>query len=186
MAHDGDMIAELTSDHREVEGLFEQIATLPSGLQDRKRLIDQLTIELVRHSVAEEEYLYPTVRERLPRGGTLADKEIEDHAKVETLLKRIEGCSADDPQLEQLFTEVQASVLSHMRDEEKNLFPQLHRICSPEDLAKLGDKIRLAKKTAPTHPHPSAPTAPPANKLLAPGLGLVDRARDYVTGRGRS
>ncbi|MDX2649854.1 hemerythrin domain-containing protein, partial [Streptomyces sp. PA03-1a] len=27
---------------------------------------------------------------------------------------------------------------------------------------------------------------PPGNKLLAPGTGLVDRARDFVTGRGRS
>ncbi|MDX2708433.1 hemerythrin domain-containing protein, partial [Streptomyces sp. PA03-6a] len=33
---------------------------------------------------------------------------------------------------------------------------------------------------------PAAPHTPPANKLLAPGAGLVDRARDFVSGRGRS
>ncbi|MCV2457821.1 hemerythrin domain-containing protein, partial [Streptomyces sp. ICN988] len=43
---------------------------------------------------------------------------------------------------------------------------------------------RQAKKTAPTRPHPSAPNTPPANKLLAPGAGMVDRARDLLTGRG--
>ncbi|MDX3483309.1 hemerythrin domain-containing protein, partial [Streptomyces scabiei] len=31
----------------------------------------------------------------------------------------------------------------------------------------------------------SAPTKPPANKILAPGLGLVDRMRDALTGRGK-
>ncbi|MPY37939.1 hemerythrin domain-containing protein, partial [Streptomyces adustus] len=31
-----------------------------------------------------------------------------------------------------------------------------------------------------------APNTPPANKLLAPGAGLVDRARDLITGRGKS
>jgi hypothetical protein len=36
---------------------------------------------------------------------------------------------------------------------------------------------------APTHPHPSAPDKPPANKLLAPGAALVDRMRDALTGR---
>jgi hypothetical protein len=48
------------------------------------------------------------------------------------------------------------------------------------------EKIRRAKAMAPTRPHPAAPNTPPANKLLAPGAGLVDRARDFVTGRGKS
>lgn len=42
----------------------------------------------------------------------------------------------------------------------------------------------IAKKPAPTRPHPAAPDKPPANKLLGPGAGLVDRARDMLTGRG--
>ncbi|MFJ9850379.1 hemerythrin domain-containing protein [Streptomyces sp. NPDC101150] len=186
MGHGGDVIEELTTDHREVEEIFEQIAVLPSGHKDRKRLMDHLTIELVRHSVAEEQYLYPMVRERLPQGGVLADKEIGDHSKVEQMLKKLEGCSADDPQLDQLIMDLKDAVTSHVEDEENNLFPQLRRACSPEELTKLGNKIRMAKKTAPTRPHPSAPATPPVNKLLAPGLGLVDRARDYVTGRGKS
>jgi hypothetical protein len=53
-------------------------------------------------------------------------------------------------------------------------------------LGDLGEKIRRAKAMAPTRPHPAAPDTPPANKLLAPGAGLVDRARDFVTGRGKS
>ncbi|MET8213985.1 hemerythrin domain-containing protein, partial [Streptomyces sp. NPDC005373] len=55
----------------------------------------------------------------------------------------------------------------------------------PFVLESLGTKVHHAKKTAPTRPHPAVPDSPPANKLLAPGLGLVDRARDYVTGRGQ-
>jgi hypothetical protein len=43
----------------------------------------------------------------------------------------------------------------------------------------------MAKKMAPTRPHPAAPDTPPANKLLAPGAGLVDRLRDALTGRGK-
>ncbi|MFC7818964.1 hemerythrin domain-containing protein, partial [Streptomyces sp. NPDC057367] len=54
-----------------------------------------------------------------------------------------------------------------------------------DELMKLGDKVRQAKKTAPTRPHPSAPDTPPANKLLAPGAGMVDRVRDALTGRGK-
>ena len=68
---------------------------------------------------------------------------------------------------------------------EQNLFPMLRASCSPEALDRLGDKVRQAKKTAPTRPHPSAPDKPPANKLLAPGAGMVDRVRDALSGRGK-
>ncbi|MGW1161124.1 hypothetical protein ACWD5Q_32480 [Streptomyces sp. NPDC002513] len=73
---------------------------------------------------------------------------------------------------------------AHVEDEENNLFPLLGQACSTEMLGDLGDKIRWAKAPAP--PHPTAPNTPPANKLLAPGAGLADRARDVVTGRGTS
>ncbi|WP_345703952.1 hypothetical protein [Kitasatospora paranensis] len=38
---------------------------------------------------------------------------------------------------------------------------------------------------APTRPHPDAPSSPTARRLLAPGIGLIDRVRDYRSGRGR-
>lgn len=186
MTHGGNILDELTTDHREVEDLFGRIEALPSGHPDRKRLIDEVTIELVRHSVAEEQYLYPSAREHLANGDATADKELKDHGEVEKILKKLEGCSADDPQLDQLFMELKESVTSHVQDEEANLFPDLRAACSAEALGTLGEKIRTAKKMAPTRPHPSAPVTPPANKLLAPGVGLVDRARDFVTGRGKS
>ncbi|MBP5910566.1 hemerythrin domain-containing protein, partial [Streptomyces sp. LBUM 1478] len=63
--------------------------------------------------------------------------------------------------------------------------PRLRASCSAEALNSLGDKVRTAKKTAPTRPHPAAPDTPPANKLLAPGMGLVDRMRDALSGRGK-
>lgn len=186
MAHDGDVTVELTSDHREVEDLFARIEAVPSGHEDRKRLMDQVTIELVQHAVAEEAYLYPAVREHLSNGNPLADKEIEDHAAVERTLKELEGCTPDDARFDQLFNTLRDEVTSHVQDEENNLFVQLRATCSQEILDQLGDKIRTAKKTAPTRPHPSAPDQPPLNKLLAPGAGLVDRVRDFVSGRGKS
>jgi hypothetical protein len=72
-----------------------------------------------------------------------------------------------------------------VRDEEDNLFVSLRQACTAEVLQDLGEKVRRAKKTAPTRPHPGAPDTPPANKVLGPGVGLVDRVRDAITGRGK-
>ncbi|MBT2408083.1 MULTISPECIES: hemerythrin domain-containing protein [unclassified Streptomyces] len=184
MGHGGDVIAELTADHREVEEMFDVIEhTTPAN--ERQTAAERLTIELVRHSVAEEEHLYPAIRERFPDGDLIADKEIADHARVEKMLKDLEGLDAAGPEFDRRIAVLKAEVSAHVRDEEENLFPRLRQACSPEALNELGDKVRRAKTFAPTRPHPGAPATPPANRLLAPGVGLVDRARDYVTGRGK-
>ncbi|MFI6809087.1 hemerythrin domain-containing protein [Streptomyces luteogriseus] len=185
MGHGGDAIAELTTDHQEVEELFGKIEALPSGHEQRKKYADQAVIELVRHSVAEEAYLYPAVREFLPDGDSIADKEIEDHAEAERTMKKLEAVDADAPEFDRIVGELMTEIRSHVRDEENDLFPRLRSAASEDQLMKLGDKVRQAKKTAPTRPHPSAPDTPPANKLLAPGAGMVDRIRDALAGRGK-
>lgn len=185
MGHGGNVMEELTADHREVDDYFAQIERLPSGHQERRELADRLTMELVRHSVAEEEYLYPAVRRYVDGGDDLADEELADHAKVERMLKELEGCDPGDARFDTLITQLKASVTEHVRDEENRVFPLLADCCTAEDLDRLGEKVRTAKKTAPTRPHPAAPDTPPANKLLAPGVGMVDRVRDMLTGRGR-
>ncbi|THA71564.1 hemerythrin domain-containing protein [Streptomyces sp. A0958] len=186
MGHGGNVIAELTTDHREVDELFAKIEAQPVGDERRRKLADELTIELVRHSVAEEMHLYPAVRRFVDDGDDMADKELSDHAEVEQHLKELEGLPADDPQFDHLVAKLKLEVSEHVRDEEGRLFPLLAAACSPETLDELGEKVRAAKKTAPTRPHPSTPDTPPGNKILGPGAGLVDRARDLLSGRGKS
>ncbi|MGW2615698.1 hemerythrin domain-containing protein [Streptomyces sp. NPDC001500] len=185
MGHGGNVIQELTADHREVDELFAQIEALPGTDPQRRELADRLTMELVRHSVAEEQYLYPTVRRYVDGGDDLADKELADHAEVEQMLKELEGCEPGDGRFDALIMRLKDSVTAHVGDEENRLFPMLADVCSADALEELGEKVRSAKRHAPTRPHPSAPDTPPANKLLAPGAGMVDRLRDMLTGRGK-
>lgn len=185
MGHGGNVIQELTADHREVEDLFAQIEALPGADRQRRELADRLTMELIRHSVAEEQYLYPMVRRYVDGGDDLADKELADHGEVEHMLKELEGSQPGDEQFDTLILRLKNAVTAHVSDEENHLFPMLAEVCSAEALEQLGEKVRSAKRHAPTRPHPSAPDTPPANKILAPGTGMVDRLRDMLTGRGK-
>ncbi|WP_149179731.1 hemerythrin domain-containing protein [Streptomyces sp. TRM49041] len=185
MAHGGNVIQELTADHREVENLFGRIRSMPEGDAGRREVADQLTMELVRHMVAEEEYLYPSVRRYVDGGDDLADKEIADHGEMERMLKELEACEPGDRRFDGLISRLETAVTTHVNDEESRLFPLLAESCPAGTLDELGDKVRFAKKTAPTRPHPAAPDTPPADKLLAPGIGMVDRFRDMLSGRGR-
>jgi hypothetical protein len=101
-------------------------------------------------------------------------------------MKDLEGCDPGDADFDRLMGMLMSEIRSHIADEEGNLFPALRQACPMDTLNELGEKVRKAKKTAPTRPHPAAPDKPPANKLLAPGTGMVDRLRDALTGRGKS
>ncbi|RCG22806.1 hemerythrin domain-containing protein [Sphaerisporangium album] len=188
MEHSGDVITVLTTDHREVEGLFAELEMLRGSGQDdrRKELTEKVITELVRHSVAEEAYLYPAARKRLPGGDALADREVSEHAEAERLMKDLEGADPADPVFDHLLDRLIATVRQHVREEEHSLFPELVRYVEAEELVSIGRKILAIKKIGPTRPHPAAPDSPPANKLLAPGTGLVDRVRDLLSGRGRA
>lgn len=178
-----DVISVLTHDHAEVEEMFGELA-LAIVPADKRRIVDDVTIELVRHSVAEEMYLYPAVSKWVPDGSEIADREIEDHARVERALKELESADAEAPEFDALVRQLITDVTRHVRDEEDNLFPALRKHTSSDELVHLGEKVQSAKKLAPTRPHPSAPDRPPLNKLLAPGAGLVDRVRDHLSHRG--
>ncbi|SDL38693.1 Hemerythrin HHE cation binding domain-containing protein [Nonomuraea maritima] len=186
MSEQQDVVEVLVTDHREVEGMFGELERMTGRYDEKVKLLaEQVVIELVRHAVAEEAYLYPAVREHVPGGDPLADKELAEHAEAERTMKKLEELQPDDEAFWPTMDRLMAEIRQHVRDEENDLFPRLRQACSEEQLKELGEKIQRAKKTAPTRPHPSAPDEPPANKLLAPGAGLVDRLRDVLTGRGR-
>ncbi|WP_405140714.1 hemerythrin domain-containing protein [Sphaerisporangium sp. NBC_01403] len=185
MEHDGDVITVLTTDHREVEQMFAELEMSRGDDERRRRLTEKVIIELVRHSVAEEAYLYPATRRLIPGGDELADREIAEHAEAERLMKELERTDPGDPAFDHLLDRFMATVREHVREEESRLFPELVKYAGAEELHAIGKKIRAIKKIAPTRPHPAVPDNPLAGKLLAPGTGLVDRIRDLVTGRGK-
>jgi hemerythrin superfamily protein len=180
-----DLVSVITRDHRAVELIFAELQLGKGTPQHRRDLADHMTTELVRHSVAEEMYLYPAARRSFPDGDQVADHEIAGHAEVERLLKELEGVDATDPRFDDLVGKVIAEVRHHVREEEEDLLPRLQDACSTEELQELGRMVVRAKDSAPTRPHPAAPDKPPANLILGPGVGMIDRLRDALSGRDR-
>ncbi len=180
-----DVIDAITHDHREVEQLFAQFEQ-SSDLQQRKDITERAIIELVRHSVGEEEYVYPVARTVIPDGQALVEREISEHADAEKMMNDLEGLDPDHPRFDPLMMQLVGTVREHVREEEQLLLPQLREHVSADDLAGMGEKFEKAKQMAPTRPHPAAPDHPPFNKVLGPGAALVDRVRDWVTGRGKT
>lgn len=184
-----DVIEILTHDHREVEGMFEELESLNSAHDDagrsrRQDLVDQVTIELVRHSVAEEAEVYPQVAERI--SDEEATRSRQEHAEAEQTLKRLERLKPDDPSFGGELMTLIREIREHVREEEGQIFPQMRKAFSEDELLDLGRRVERMKRVAPTRPHPSAPDEPPGDKLLGPVTGLVDRMRDALSHRGQT
>ncbi|MEN3270739.1 hemerythrin domain-containing protein [Pseudonocardia sp.] len=179
---DLDVIDELMSDHREVTSLLDRIDTTTDPA-DKRELADIAITELVRHAVAEEMYVYPAMRENLPDGEEVVKHDTEEHKELERTMKALEGVEATDPRFEQLVGELRRELQHHVEEEESEQFPKFRQRVPHDERVQLREKVEKAKKLAPTRPHPNAPKSPLFHKVVGPGVGLVDRVRDKLTGR---
>jgi hemerythrin superfamily protein len=177
-----DVIDELTTDHREALALLDRIAA-STDPGEKRDLADTVIAEVVRHSVAEEMYVYPAMRDHVPDGAKEVEHDTEEHKELEETMKRLEAVDASEPRFDQLVRTMTEQLRHHAHDEESEQFPKLRAAVSREELVRLREKVDTAKKIAPTRPHPSAPNAEMFHKLAGPGVGLVDRLRDRLTNR---
>jgi hemerythrin-like domain-containing protein len=184
-----DVIEVLEQDHREVEEMFQELESLRGASSDeaqsrRKDLADQVTIELVRHSVAEEVLVYPQVEKQV--SAEEAEHAREEHAEAEETLKRLEKLDADDPAFDDELATLMQEIRHHIEDEEGQMFAQMRQVIDADELRQLGGRVEAFKKVAPTRPHPNVPNEPLPRMAAGPAASLFDRMRDLATGRGTS
>jgi hemerythrin superfamily protein len=177
-----DVVDELTADHREATALLDDILTTADPTA-RRDMADTVITELVRHSVAEEMYVYPVMRDHVPGGAEEVEHDVEEHKELERTMKGLERCDAGDAQFEQLIRQLREQLHHHATDEENDQFPKLRANVSREKLVDMREQVEKAKKLAPTRPHPNSPNNEVFHKLVGPGVGLMDRVRDKLTGR---
>ena len=181
---DQDVVDILTTDHHEVLDLLGRIPSADPA--QRRDMADTIIAELMRHSVAEEMHVYPAMKDHLPDGESRVQHDIEEHQELIEVMKELEDVDSADPRFLQTLGRLETVLRDHVTDEESDQFPLLRAHLTREQLVEIGAKVEAAKKAAPTRPHPSAPHSELFHKTLGPGVGLVDRLRDKLTGRSNS
>ncbi len=177
-----DVVDILTADHREMMELIGQIEGAVDA-QRRRDLADTVTAEIMRHAVAEEMFVYPAVEEHVPDGAAEVEHDKREHDEIVALLKQLEDADASEPRFLEVVRELEGQLRHHANDEETDQFPVLRAHIPREKLVALAAKVENAKKVAPTRPHPHAPHSELFHKTVGPGVGMVDRLRDKLTGR---
>jgi hemerythrin superfamily protein len=177
-----DVVDVLVADHRDVTALIQEIWTVKDPMI-RRDLTDTAISELVRHAVAEEMYVYPAMRKYLDDGDEAVEHDVSEHKELEQAMKTLEAVDVSSAEFDTNLRHLEEVLADHVQDEESEQFPELRRKVPAEELRELAGKVETAKKLAPTRPHPGAPNSEVFHKLVGPGVGLVDRLRDKLTGR---
>ncbi len=170
----------IQSDHAAVEQLFRRFERSRGAGGELRRIVRALVKELSIHAAIEEQLLYPALRRRRDGSPPEVLEALEEHHLVKLTLRELEGMRPSDARYRAKVAVLAENVRQHVREEERNLLPQLRRRMDPEELRALGNAMALLKKTAPTRPHPASPDEPPANLLAGVAASAYDRGREAV------
>jgi hemerythrin-like domain-containing protein len=184
-----DVVDVLTADHREFDRIFTELEGLrgrtePDALTRKRELVDEVTIGLVKHSVAEETRVYPRVEKEIDEGE--AEHSKHEHAEAEETMKRLERMDPDDAGFDAAVEELIREIRHHVQEEEGRMFVELRARFTREQLVEMADQVEAVKKLAPTRPHPLTPNEAGVRMVAGPVASLLDHLRDAVSGRGKT
>ena len=146
-----DAITLLESDHREVERLFAR--TKPAEA-DLDALAVSIAQALLVHTEIEEKIFYPYARERAHATSNVALEKLTDEARrehgiVKGMLARLSGARGQPGALRQILWRLEKTVLIHVLEEERLLFPLARRALDESELRRLGEEMCAIKAQRP-------------------------------------
>ena len=131
----------LESDHREVEGYFEQYKGAKSG-DDKKQIAGKICAALRIHAQIEEELFYPAAR-KATKDADLLDEATVEHAGAKILIAEIEAMQPGMPLYDAKVTVLREQIQHHVKEEEGELFPKVRE--TRLDLKALGARMTERK-----------------------------------------
>lgn len=139
-----DAIALLKADHRTVEELFEKFEDA-KGDGAKKRLAEQICLELTVHARIEEEIFYPACEGKVEED--LLKEAYVEHDGAKVLIAEIEAGGPDDEYYDAKVKVLQEQIEHHVEEEEKRsegIFAQARK--GDLDMDALGDQLAARKQ----------------------------------------
>jgi len=172
-----DVTEIIIEEHRLVDALGDRFQT-ETNEKERAGIAHNIIKLLSIHAVCEEAALYPWMRKNLPKGDQLVDHAIKEHQEIKEDLYKLDQMTIDQPGYASQLMKALKDTQHHVKEEESDLLPSIKAKSSPQELDQMRTDFLRAKMMAPSRPHPSAPTQPPANKIVGAATAPIDAVRD--------
>ena len=138
-----DAVAMLKADHRLVEELFEKFENA-TRKEQKKKIAQQICMELTIHTMIEEEIFYPACKEVVEED--LLDEAYVEHDGAKMLIAEISQGSPDDKFFDAKVTVLSEEIKHHVKEEEKRsegMFAQAK--AAGLDMNELGELMTMRK-----------------------------------------
>jgi iron-sulfur cluster repair protein YtfE (RIC family) len=120
-----------------------QYKGMPSTLEGRKEYtLTFYKTELIKHFLDEEVILFPAVKNKNDELDKMIGKIILEHRKMETLVKDL----GKTDQLENVLDEFGCLLEKHIRKEERELFAEIEKVLSEDELKIISGKLIDSRK----------------------------------------
>ena len=120
-----------------------QYKGMPSTLEDKKEYtLSFYKTELVKHFRDEEEILFPAVKNKNDELDRKIAEIISEHRKMESLIKNLE----ETDKLENVLDELGHLLEKHIRKEERELFMEIEKVLTEEELQVISEEISQSRK----------------------------------------
>ncbi|HVL79611.1 MAG TPA: hemerythrin domain-containing protein [Sphingomicrobium sp.] len=139
-----DAITLLREDHRTVEDLFKQFEKA-SGDGRKRKLAEQICLELSVHSMIEEEIFYPACAGKVDED--LLKESVVEHDSAKVLISEIMAGGPDDEFYDSKVKVLQEQIEHHIEEEEqpkKGMFAQARE--ADIDMKALGAQVAERKE----------------------------------------
>jgi len=119
------------------------------GLKERtQELRDFFANNLVRHFRAEEEALFPKLRQLVPESEAIIEQLIRDHQQIRAAIPQLQS----EVGLGKLVFELGDLLERHIRKEERELFPLFEQHVGETGAKTVGDEIKKILDDRPVSP----------------------------------
>ncbi len=182
-----DALTFLRADHEGVLGMFEVLDGAPSGEgamdSGLGTMVTNLIIAESQHEAIEEQLFWPFVRKALDNGDELADQAIAQEQEGKKLLQRLEDGGPGEADYHKALAAFIKAGRKHIAFEQDQVWPLLHSAVGHAELEQLGQKLLSPRRSRRRVPHPNTPPSSMVQQTIGSAAGIVDHARDVVTGR---
>lgn len=130
-------------DHRKVDTLIMEIENSndPNKIQE---FFGQMYKDLTVHSEAEEQVVYPAVRQFY--GDSNTQELYNEQAELKVVLNQMRSTGPSAPEFKQLLQRAKQMIKEHTTEEENQMFAAIRNNCSTQQQEQLATQFKEAKK----------------------------------------
>jgi hemerythrin superfamily protein len=140
-----DVITLLKKDHKMVKNLFEEFHSIKGNkVQKKADIIAQITEALTVHAQVEEELVYPAFNENRSMKEQVGEA-LEEHQVAKTLLTELDALQPNEERYNAKVKVLNEYVMHHVKEEEKEIFPEAQKRLSSKRLAALGEEVEARR-----------------------------------------